>query len=75
MKKLRADDTPKTNFAPLSALDTSAVGERAEFPQAHCPVLSTEQTIASDWVKSIGEDCSKAPLEYLNRRRLPQSGE
>ena len=78
MMKQKADDTPPTSVAPLSTVDVFA-GMKAGGPDRHadsvCETSSTEQTVVSDWVKSIGEDCSKAPRDYLNRSRLPQSGE
>lgn len=76
--KSKADDTPPTSVAPLSMVDVLAgiePGGLGRHANSVCETSSTEQTIVSDWVKSIGEDCSKAPREYLNRSRLPESGE
>jgi hypothetical protein len=76
--KLRADDTPPTSVAPLSMVDALAgmkTGGTDRQVDSVCETSSTEQTDVSDWVKSIGEDCSKAPRDYLNRSRLPESGE
>jgi hypothetical protein len=76
--KPKADDTPPTSVAPLSMVDALAgikTGGLDRQVDSDCESSSTEQTVVSDWVKSIGEDCSKAPRDYLNRSRLPQSGE
>lgn len=73
-----ADDTPPTSVAPLSRVDVLAgtnTGDKVSSERSDGGTSSTEQTVVSDWVKSIGEDCSKAPRDYLNRSRLPQSGE
>jgi hypothetical protein len=76
--KPKADDTPPTSIASLSMVDGLA-GKKSGGTDSQldsvCETSSTEQTVVSDWVKSIGEDCSKAPRDYLNRCRLPQSGE
>ena len=74
----KADDTPPTSVASLSMVDALAgrkSGDMGRQLDSKCQASSTEQTVVSDWVKSIGEDCSKAPRDYLNRCRLPQSGE
>jgi hypothetical protein len=76
--KPKADDTPPTSVAPLSMVDVLTgmkTGGPVRQADSVCQTSSTEQTVVSDWVKSIGEDCSKAPRDYLNRSRLPQSGE
>ncbi|MFN7878176.1 MAG: hypothetical protein ACK5PB_22855 [Pirellula sp.] len=76
--KSKADDTPPTRVASLSMVDAlvgMTRGDKSRHLGSLCETSSTEQTVVSDWVKSIGEDCSKAPRDYLNRCRLPQSGE
>lgn len=76
--KSKADDKPPTSVVPLSMVDAIAgkkSGGSDRRLDSVCETSSTEQTVVSDWVKSIGEDCSKAPRDYLSRSRLPQSGE